>query len=246
MQGIINRVRARRTHALAVLLVGTIALLSAAGVPTGSAGAALEFDDATMIIETNATDGDAGIQVFLDGDPWRRVRIKDPNGRRVLEISGQGELKGFGLTELFSESNEPSFGEMPFAELLEMFPEGEYRFVGRTTEGHKLVTKATFSHDVPDGPDILSPAEDEVVDPNSTVITWDGDVGPAGIVITGFQVVVEREDPLRVFSVTLPATATSVTVPAEFMEPATEYKVEVLAIAVNGNQTITEVPFETE
>jgi hypothetical protein len=36
-----------------------------------------------------------------------------------------------------------------------------------------------------------------------------------------------------------------VTVPPEFLKPGTAYKVEVLAIAENGNQTITESEFST-
>ena len=42
-----------------------------------------------------------------------------------------------------------------------------------------------------------------------------------------------------------PAVATSVTVPAELLLPGTEYEFEVLAIADNGNQTITETCFVT-
>jgi hypothetical protein len=53
------------------------------------------------------------------------------------------------------------------------------------------------------------------------------------------------EKPLRVFSVDLPATVTAVTVPAEFLEPGTGYKFEVLAVAKNRNQTITESTFST-
>jgi hypothetical protein len=38
---------------------------------------------------------------------------------------------------------------------------------------------------------------------------------------------------------------TTLTVPAELLEPGTEYEFEVLAIAENGNQTITETCFVT-
>jgi hypothetical protein len=38
---------------------------------------------------------------------------------------------------------------------------------------------------------------------------------------------------------------TTLTVPAEPLEPGTEYDLEVLAIADNGNQTITETCFVT-
>ena len=56
--------------------------------------------------------------------------------------------------------------------------------------------------------------------------------------------IVEREDPLRVFSADLPASQTSVTIPPEFLEPGVKHKIEVLAIEQSGNQTITEVPFK--
>jgi hypothetical protein len=48
-----------------------------------------------------------------------------------------------------------------------------------------------------------------------------------------------------VFSVDLPSTDTSVTVPSEFLEPGTDYKFEVLAVADNNNQTIHEGTFST-
>lgn len=77
------------------------------------------------------------------------------------------------------------------------------------------------------------------------MIDWDAVVEPAGIQIDGYQVIVELEEPLRIFSVDLPASVTAVTVPAEFLEPGTDYKFEVLAITESGNQTITESTFAT-
>ena len=47
-------------------------------------------------------------------------------------------------------------------------------------------------------------------------------------------------------SVYLPASATSLTVPNEFLEPATAYLWEVLAIGESGNQTLSSSDFETE
>ncbi len=64
-----------------------------------------------------------------------------------------------------------------------------------------------------------------------------------GIEIIGYQVLVVRDKPLRVFSADLPATATKIRVPAEFLEAGVEYKVEVLAIEANRNQTLSEVTF---
>jgi hypothetical protein len=47
------------------------------------------------------------------------------------------------------------------------------------------------------------------------------------------------------FSVYLPATATRVTVPAEFMQGGTDYEYEVLAIEESGNQTLSSAAFAT-
>ncbi|MCA9811124.1 MAG: 2OG-Fe(II) oxygenase family protein, partial [Candidatus Dadabacteria bacterium] len=46
-------------------------------------GEEIPFGDAEIRIEVNSTDGDAGLQIFLDGEPWRRVRIEDPRGKLV-------------------------------------------------------------------------------------------------------------------------------------------------------------------
>jgi len=56
-------------------------------------------------------------------------------------------------------------------------------------------------------------------------------------------VLVVREDGTRTLSVDLNGAARKFSVPAEFLERRTEYKVEVLAIEASGNQTLTEVAF---
>ena len=48
-----------------------------------------------------------------------------------------------------------------------------------------------------------------------------------------------------VFSVYLPADATSVTIPEEFMQEDTDYEYEVLAIEESGNQTLSSAAFAT-
>jgi hypothetical protein len=225
-------------------------MIPAAGLPllasggANAAGTLIPFDDATMIFEVNATDGDAGLQVFLDGEPWQSVEVRSPDGRKIFAVDGKGELRNLGLTELFSESNEPSFDDMPLEDILALFPEGNYRFSGKTVEGDRLSGTATLTHNIPAGPVVVSPADGAVVSPDDVVVMWEPVTEP-GIDITGFQVIVEREDPLRVFQVTLPPTATSVTVPSEFLETGTDYKVEVLAIEASGNQTISENSFAT-
>ena len=51
--------------------------------------------------------------------------------------------------------------------------------------------------------------------------------------------------PLLEYFIDLPADSLQVSVPPEFLKPGTEYKLEILAIDVTGNQTIVESDFET-
>jgi hypothetical protein len=137
-------------------------------------------------------------------------------------------------TELRFESAEPS----P-AEVLDAFPPGEYRFGARGVEGGKLAGTAELSHDLPPAP-VFTPEDGDETDPAATVIAWDPIPG-----LAGYEVIVENEDTEVSMTVQLGPSATSLTVPAEFMEADTEYKAEVLAIAQNGNKTIAEHSFTT-
>jgi hypothetical protein len=204
----------------------------------------MRLAQATMIVEVNATDGDAGLQVFLDGEAWRSMSITGPDGSTILDINAVGRLEDFGLTELFSESSEPPFDVFPLEEFKALWPEGRYSFAGTTVDGRRLTGRATLSHDIPDGPKITSPAEGATVAPGSVVASWDPVPETSGVDIVGYRVIVERENPLRVFSVDLPATDNSVTIPSEYFDSGIEYKLEVLAIEASGNQTLTEITFD--
>jgi hypothetical protein len=232
----------RRGHLLLalLLLLGLTASVSAS--TAGAKAKTIPFADARLKIEVNATDGDAGLQVFLDGEPWRAVSLYNPSGRKLVEITAKGPLKNYGLTELFSESSEPSFDEFPLEEFKQLFPEGVYTFRGTTIDGKRLLGTARLTHDIPDGPRILRPRDEAQVARDHVVIAWKP-VPTPGVDIVGYQVVVTQEDPLRVLSVDLPARARRLPVPAEFLQRGTEYKAEVLAIEASGNQTLTEVAF---
>jgi len=206
----------------------------------------IRFSKAKILIELNETGNDAGIQMLLDGEGWEQVTVYGPDGgRKLIDIRARGSVAQIGLTELSFESEEPSLAELPLEDLLAMFPEGRYRIVGTTVEGRDLIGSAVLSHDIPAGPSLVAPVEGAIVDPDALVIDWDPVVEPAGIQIRGYQVIVELPQPLRTFSVDLPAAVTAVSVPAEFLEPGTDYKFEILAVAKNGNQTITESTFAT-
>jgi hypothetical protein len=221
------------------------------------------FSDVSIILETNATDCDTGLQLFFDADAWKRVTVEDPNGRTILDSRAIGPLGEFGLTEQFNETNEPVMEELvegfpeleceepefTLEELFGLFPEGSYEFEGRTVEGDEIESEATLSHVIPAPPDIVAPEEDSVLHANEPVIVeWtrvDEPILPGlgrepldDVLIIGFQVIV-------VFTADLPPDATEVTVPPQFLQPDASYTFEVLQIDVSGNQTIAESGFET-
>lgn len=235
----------KRIGASVVSLVVIIAVVHVS--PSADAkGVTIPFEQAKLIVEVNGSARDAGLQFSLDSDePWESVEIRSPDGQTLVSVDATGSLRNFGLTELFSESNEPPFDELPLREFEERFPEGEYPFSGTTIDGQQLEGVATLTHDIPRGPVVESPREGAPVAPDQVVISWRPAAQPPGVVIVRYQVIVEGDDPLRVFSADLPADRTSLRVSPEFLEPNSRYNVEVLAIEAGGNQTITESRFAT-
>jgi hypothetical protein len=205
----------------------------------GPAGAA-RFSEARIYIEYNDSANDLGFHVSLDGEDWRELKIVNPLGRTIFEVEGAGAYRQLGMTELFFEGAEPSLDEFPLADLLALFPEGRYRFIGVTTDGRGLLSTAVLSHAVPDGPAVSTEVGDDTV-----VIRWRPVSAPPDgfpqkrIEIVGYQVIVES------FQLTLPASSREVTVPAEFVESLGpgEHPFEVLAIDAGGAQSITEGTF---
>jgi len=243
-------IRCTIASALAIFVVAVAGAALARG--NDARGRIVPLSAARLIIEFNASAEDIGIQAFLDSGGWREVEIFDPLGAEVFSAEAEGRLlRQGGGTELFLESVEPGLDELPLDVFFGRFPEGVYKFRGRTPEGDRLVGSARFSHDVPAGPELVSPvpgagecAEDVAL---PAVIEWEPvttSITGAPIEIVAYEVIVENGGVN--FDVVSPATAgTTVTVPPEVLEPGADYIFEVLAIEEGGNQTITEGCFAT-
>ncbi|MGH8474602.1 MAG: fibronectin type III domain-containing protein [Methylococcales bacterium] len=207
--------------------------------------------DARLKIELNSTDQDAGIQAFIDADPWKTMLIFDPSGRMIYRATNRGSLAKQGGTELFLESGEPNFSVVPLEEFLKRFPEGNYPIVGKGIKGEKLVGIARFTHNLAEGPVLVSPREDAIVDPDSLVVEWQSVAAPNGSPIVGYQVLVVKPNsgipaiPKVSLDVMMPPTATSMAVPPGFLLPDSAYEWEVLAIESGGNQTLSVGHFRT-
>ena len=232
-----------------LVLVGQGALGACTGAAADGATNPKEtpFDDARLKIEYNATDGDAGLQFFVDAEAWRHVTITNPRGGVVVDVDADRVVRDFGLSELFSESSEPPFSEFPFAKFKELFPAGTYTFSGRDIDNRPLNSTFTLSHVVPDGPKITSPTAGAKLPANAVTVEWQPVTTPAGIHVVAYEVLVVADESglgtdERTVDITLPASATLLPIPAAFLTPG-GYKTEVLAIERNGNQTLTEVAF---
>jgi Fibronectin type III domain len=242
--------RSFRAAVAAPLVV--LAGVTAPATAQDSARPVVQLRDARLKFEINATDEDGGIQVFIDADAWTEMSIFNPQGRRLFVSTTRGSIREQGGTELFLESAEPPFTQLPIEELLQRFPEGEYRFRGRGLNGERLVGSWQLTHNLPDGPMLISPIDGAgLQDPEQTTLTWEGVEPPNGSPIIGYQVIVVQGDtgipalPKIVLDVMMPPTTTSMEIPSGHLRPDTQYEWEVLAIEESGNQTISSSSFTT-
>ena len=211
----------------------------------------IPLEDARLKFEINSTDGDGGVQVFIDAEEWTTMSIFDPRGNRIFSTETRGRLARFGGSELFLESGEPPFSELPLDKLLKQWPAGVYKFRGTGADGEVFRGSARLTHRLPRGPQLVSPVTSSAPKrPRDTVMRWRPVPAPAGSRIIGYQVLVERETDLKALPVVtldvmMPPTATRLRVPPGFLRPHTEYSWEVLAIEKSGNQTLSSSTFTT-
>ena len=201
---------------------------------------AVEFEEARIYIEFNQSANDLGFHVSLDGQNWSSLTITNPYGDMVFSVTGTAGYQELGMTEFFFEGAEPNLSEYPLADLLALFPEGEYQFEGLTVAGEPITATAELSHDVPAAPEARVRVQGDRV-----TIRWKRVTDPAAILpdgeieIDGYQIL------LPDFEMVLAADARKFRVPEELLasiEPG-EIPFEVLSIDQNGNQSIAEGSF---
>lgn len=226
-------------------------------------GEAVEIASAKLIIEYHYTAHDIGVHGLFDDHGWSELCVYDPKGIQILAVKPQSQLKDLTMAGIFFESREPPEAEFSFEDLKVRFPAGHYEVRGRNWDGSWLAGDATFTHDVPLAPTVISPAlaEEEnagdVVAPlDDLVIEWadvNATVDGGPVTITGYEIIVtkvEHDDPhgfsQPIYDVHVPPDRNALSVPIEFLEAGTVYELEVLAIEASGNQTITSGFFRTE
>ena len=220
----------------------------------------IPFDVARIFFELNNTDGDLGIHAEIDGQEWKNLKISDFRERKLLSIQVKGRLRRQGLTEIFFESAEPNFSDLPPEAFFKRFPEGEYEIEGRTLDGEEMESEVEVSHVMPAPVENIRisgeaasedcDAEDIPVVAAPVVISWDPvttshpDLGATGVVeIEYYEVVVEIDDtPFKSTSL-VPAGVTEFAISDDLIALSDEFKFEILARDVNGNKTAVESCF---
>ncbi len=275
----VNRRERGQTTTQTFHRLGWLGLLTVIGLQSGYAGSPSAASDqitcapvpgakkiaaAKLFIEHNATDEDTGIHGAFDDHGWSELCVYDPNGRQVLAVKPQGQLGKLTVAGIFFESREPPNSEFSIDDLMAAFPEGKYEVRGTSFDGTGLTGFATFTHDIPAAPVIISPAlvEDAnraaqaLVSTDNLVVRWEPvtkTLFDDPITITGYEVIITKnvkDDPhgfsRPTFDVHVPPARTSLTVSVEFLESHTVYELEVLALEESGNQTITAGFFKTK
>jgi hypothetical protein len=219
--------------------IGCLAIAALALTPR-THGAKLE--ESRIYIEYNSTANDLGFHVALDGEDWKTLKIVNPAGLTIFEVTGKGPYAQLGLTELFFEGAEPTLDDVPLAELLAKFPAGRYRFLGTTVGNKSMDGTGTLSYAVPAGPVVST----DVTSGHATIRWQRVTSAPPGfpvrgVNVTGYEVLV---DPY--VDIHLPGTATELTLPDAVVDAlgAGSHPIEVLAIDASGNQTITEATLD--
>ncbi len=216
-----------------------LALLLAMVTAWTAAVAGKPFEEATMFVEQNATDGDT--EVVISGtagdDGLQLLTIRSPDGRTMARLRAP-DLTTLGMREFHFESPEP-----PGEAVLAAYPEGEYALRGVSTAGEVFRTVLTLSHQLPAAATILHPAADaELPARQALTIQWSSVQG-AGYVLEFEN---ESADPEQTFTINLPPHVTSWRIPATLMVRGGEFQIGIHTIAENGNIVVVEQTFTTE
>ena len=182
---------------------GQVALAGDSSMKNEDTAAAIPLKEAKLNIEHNARDEDTGFQGALDSEGWKTITVTGPDGK-VLNFTGQEKLGQLGLTELFFETVEPANADVPIAEILETLPEGQYAFEGSAVEAGEeqgeMKGTALLTHDIPEGPKLLSPAENATVpEAEDLLVSWgqvDKTIDGSDINIIDYQLIIEKDKTL--------------------------------------------------
>ena len=196
-----------------------------------------QFERVKVYLERNVQDQDTEIKFEVTGGSagLTSLKVVAPDGRTVIDFKSPSSK--LGMRQLMFESPEPKNDGSVQAD----FPAGTYTFTGSSTTGARLEGTAKLSHLFPDPPALMRPQPDATNVPvNELQLSWQSIKGLRALVV-----VIVHEASGREIRANLPGTATRFTVPAGFLVSGTPYKLEIGAVAPDGNSSFIETTFTT-
>jgi hypothetical protein len=191
----------------------------------------------STVVRWNASDDDS--QVWLtavDGDlAMATITVRTPEGEAIF-TERLDDAGGHGQERLEYRSSEHSL-----AELEAIYPAGEYRWTGRTADGERIRGTTEVSYELPDAPTIVAPADEAADVPVDGVVMQWSPVADAQWIF----VEVEADGDGRELLIRLEGSATSLALPDGYLQPGTDYEVELKAVHTNGNQAARDSVFST-
>ena len=214
------------------LALSALALFSGTDIQSGPGS---QFTQETMILEYSATLHQAEVIVEAEcEEALDRVEILGPSGAPILKLQTRGN-QGLSISGLRLEC-----GESSLPVLCASCPPGEYQIRARSMSGRTVQGSASFDHQLVAAPVITHPLAGAAgVASSNLVIDWIPDPQAVGYAIDLEQ---DENDGLKA---NLKAGANSFQVPAGVLAPNTPTRLEIQAIAPNGNRTTSEIRFTT-
>jgi hypothetical protein len=208
-----------------------LALAAAAAHPARLSTTAQTLAESRMYLEYDATNDEAVVVVEADSDSQlSTIAVRDPNGALAFKTAGSA----------FVSQARLECGKRPLAELRAAFAPGRYEIVGRTASGEVEHGLVVLQHTLPATPVILEPASSQIgVEAAKMVVSWLTDSSAES-----HRVVIEQDEKDGLTAI-VPKGVTSLAVPSGIVEPGRRVRVEVAAIAGNGNVSIVEIECST-
>src|SRR5918994_2070008 len=128
-----NGEQSQQTRGLVMTSIRLMVGLALAAASAGAGADPAEFDEATMYVEQNATDGDTEVVIAgtAGDDGLRLLQIKWPDREVVTTLIA--DRSTLGMREFHFESPEP-----PGEAVLAAYPEGRYVLAGVSTAGERF------------------------------------------------------------------------------------------------------------
>lgn len=218
------------TPLLALVALG----LTLPGTPVWSEPPMALLKEESVRLEYTVTAPEAVLVFSAESESsLEKLEVRDPFGATVLRLHGSPadalSISGFKIETR----------EMPLAELLATYAEGEYRLAARTEDGRAAFGRAQLSLALPRPARVIYPTKNATGVPVDLLVEWAPDP-----TVSEYYIELEQNENDGL-TASLPAGSSSFQVPAGVLRPGTESHLEIGTINEHGNTTLVEVAFTT-